>query len=57
MMASAGFKCGQQHYRIYAENNYGRNGDPMDWENPFDPAHTNYEDFYDGWCWERDKAI
>lgn len=26
------------------------------WENPYDPCSLDFEDYWDGWCHERDKT-
>lgn len=51
LLVSEGFKTGQAAFKTYLENPYAIG----DYENPFDPSHSNYEDYWDGWSWERDS--
>ncbi len=49
------FNRGRKYYIIYKNANYGKNTNEENYENPFDPACRDYEDFFDGWCHERDN--
>jgi len=50
------FDRGREHFKIYKQGDNGRRIRSENYENPFDPGCTDYEDFFDGWAWERDKA-
>ena len=33
------------------------NAQPGDCENPYEPGNTDYDDFWEGICWARDKGV
>jgi hypothetical protein len=42
-------------YSIYEKADSGKKCKPEDYENPYDPDCTDYDDFFDGWCMKRDN--
>lgn len=50
---SQGFKTGRHYYRNYVSNK-AEKSERLETENPFEPGYTNYDDFWDGWAYERD---
>ena len=59
------FERGVQGRKDFAKNkrspknsvavSVGQKAEEDFFENPFDPASTDYEDYWDGWCFEMDK--
>ena len=59
------FESGIQGYKDFAKRkvkaedtvavNVGQKSVEDFYENPFDPSSTDFEDYWDGWCFERDK--
>ena len=61
------FESGAQGYKDFVKNrinpknsvavSVGQKAEEDFFENQFDPASTDFEDYWDGWCFERDGLV